>query len=82
MAVSNHAAVEHGDDPVSLGRDVELMRHDHEREPLLVVEVLEQSHDLLTGRAVQITGGLIRQHDARLLDEGPGYAHPLLLTPR
>ena len=33
------------------------------------------------GGAVEVPGGLVRQQEARLVDEGPGNGHPLLLAP-
>jgi hypothetical protein len=41
--------------------DVGLVRHQHDRQPLLTVELLEQRHDLERGAAVEIARSARRQ---------------------
>src|SRR5713101_3923965 len=60
-------------------RDVVLMRHKHHRQPLLLVQPLQDVHDLYRRAAVEVPGRLIRQQDRRPVHQRPGDGHPLLL---
>ncbi len=42
----------------------------------------QQLHNLLPGFAVQCAGGLVGQDDGRVIDQGAGDGHPLLLPAR
>ena len=46
----------------------------------LFVEFPEEFQDFFTGLGVEVAGGLIREQDGGIIDEGPGNGHPLLLS--
>src|SRR6266542_3563399 len=60
-------------------RDVGLVRYQHDGQPLLV-EVLEDLHDLHRGAAVQVAGGFVRQQDRRPVDQSARNGDALLLS--
>jgi len=52
--------------------------HHYNGRPLLV-EVLQQGHNLFSMRGIQVTGWLIGEDDLRTRDQCSGYRYPLLL---
>ena len=46
----------------------------------MLVEPLENVHDLETGAAIEVAGRLIGEDDFRIVDERTGDRHPLLLA--
>ena len=42
--------------------------------------LVERPHDAVLGDGVQAGGGLVKHKDGRVLQDGPGYRHPLLLS--
>ena len=42
--------------------------------------LVERPHDAVLGDGVQAGGGLVKHKDGRVLENGPGYRHPLLLS--
>ena len=44
--------------------------------------LVERPHDAVLGDRVQAGGGLVKHQDGRVLENGPGYGHPLLLSSR
>jgi hypothetical protein len=56
--------------------------HVDERDPDLVLESLEEELHLLAELQVERAQGLVEEEDARVVHEGPGQGHPLLLAPR
>ena len=42
--------------------------------------LVERPHDAVLGDRVQAGGGLVKHEDGRVLKDGPGYRHPLLLS--
>ena len=42
--------------------------------------LVERPHDAVLGDGVQAGGRLVKHEDGRVLEDGPGYRHPLLLT--
>ena len=79
VGVVDDFAVPEPDNPGSivLGQFRIMGDHDHQT---VFGHFLEQLHDLHTGLAVQRAGGLIRQDDVRVVDQGPGDGYPLHLT--
>ena len=61
---------------------VEVVRHDHDGAALLAVNRLQKVDDLLAGVRVEITGGLIREEERGIGDEGASDSHALLLSAR
>ena len=46
----------------------------------LLVDLVQELHDLGTHLGIQVTGGLVRQDDGGVADQGAGDSHPLALT--
>ena len=42
--------------------------------------LVERPHDAVLGDRVQAGGGFVKHEDGRVLEDGPGYRHPLLLS--
>ena len=42
--------------------------------------LVERPHDAVLRDRVQTGGGLVKHEDGRVLEDGPGYRHSLLLT--
>src|SRR5437879_6066797 len=58
------------DAPVCVLRNVVLMCHENNGVPLLV-EILEERHDLLARFRIQVASGFVRQDDRRVVHERP-----------
>ena len=58
------------------------MGDDHQRRLPLVLEPAEDPVDLVAGLRVELAGRLVGQDEDRVLDQGPGDRHPLLLAAR
>src|SRR5919199_5397278 len=56
------------------------MRHDYEGLIVLSVELQQKVEDLPRSVGVEVAGGLVGPDDGRLVDEGAGYGHSLLLA--
>ncbi len=56
------------------------MCDEDERLPLVAEELSEEPKNLLSGVGVQISRRLVRQHDCRVVDQGAGDCHALLLA--
>ena len=53
-----------------------------ERLAVVPVELPQEGQDLRRALGVQVAGRLVGQDQRRLVDEGPGDRHPLLLAAR
>src|SRR5712692_9969815 len=73
-------AIPHQDHPLRLVSHCGVVGHDDEREALLAVQPFHQGHDLLRGLRVEVASRLVREHDVRLVHEGPGDGDSLLLS--
>ena len=73
------AAVAHAHRPPRPGGDVIFMG-DHDDGFALVVELAQEPHDLVARVRVEIAGRLVRQNDMRIVDQGTGDGHALLLA--
>src|SRR6266404_8092402 len=62
--VGSDLAVADEDDAVRMSRNVVFVRNQDDRISL-VIEILKQRHDLVPGLRVQVSRGLIRQHNGR-----------------
>src|SRR5512147_2564900 len=54
----------------------------HDNGDALLVELMQDAHDLLARAAVEVAGGLIRDDHDRIVDEGTRNRNPLLLPAR
>src|SRR5580704_8170030 len=78
-ALDDAAAVEH-DDLVGMDDGREPVR-DHNR-GAAAAHLLQRALDLLLGAGVERAGRLVEQQDVRVLEDGAGDRHPLLLAAR
>src|SRR6266404_8745380 len=67
-------AVAEDQDALGELRDVQLVRHEHDRQSL-VVQILQYLHDLDRGAAVEIPRRLIRQQNRRPIHQGAGHGY-------
>ena len=74
-------AVPHVNDAVGVHGNVELVRYQNDR-VAFPVKALEQSHNFHTGRRIQVSGGLIRQQNRRVVHQCSRNRHALPLTAR
>ena len=72
-------AVFHDDDPVGMFRDLPVVRH-HDDGSALGVQALEDSEHFRPALGIQVAGGFIGENDRRIVDQGVGDGHPLLLA--
>src|SRR4029453_13811639 len=77
---SDHAPVAERDDFVCQRREFRIVRDEDERAAPLAVAGNEQSDPPPSRRAVEITGGVVGQHDRGVVGERPRDGHPLLLA--
>ncbi len=80
--VENQPLVEAGDFVHMLGDDAEIMRDQHDRQTLLLVQVSQ--HFIKPGLRFRIHArrGFVEKKDIRTIDDRPGDENPLLLSPR
>src|ERR1043166_6207328 len=64
------SSVEEADDAVGAPREALVVRDHDDRRAVVPVEVVEDGHDLLAHRRVEVAGRLVGQEDARLADDG------------
>jgi hypothetical protein len=81
-SLAGDPAVLEGDDPVRPTGDLGAVGHKHQRGPPLPVAFEEQVQDRLAVGGIQISGGLVREDDFRVVDQSPADGRPLLFTPR
>ena len=77
--VRSDLSVTNVNDAVSVLRDVMLVS-DEDDGVALRVQIVEQAHDFIAGFGVEITGGLVGQHDGRGIDQCAGDGHALALS--
>ncbi len=73
-------AVREAQGPVHAGREIQIVRGDHRRHAFLVHELHKLVENAIGGVGIEIAGGLVRQQDLRLIGDGAGNGHALLLT--
>ena len=66
--------IAHPDDTIGVGRDDRVMRHEHDREPILTVELAEEGENLLTRLRVEVTSRLIGDQQRAPVDESRAIA--------
>src|SRR5687768_994244 len=77
--VAGDPAIPEDHHPPGMGGDVGLVGHHDDGLPL-VVQGLEDPHDLLAGGAVEVAGRLVGQQDGRLVHQRPRDRDPLPLA--
>ena len=79
--VAQHTSIAEGDLALRIGGDVGLMRHQQDRDAMLI-QRLEHRHDLQARAAVQVAGRLVRQQQRGTVDQRTGDGDTLLLPAR
>src|SRR5438105_9600404 len=79
--VADHETVAQPDDPRRESGDVGLVCDQYDRVSLLV-QLLEQAHDLHTRLGIQVAGGLVGEQDGGIRAQGSRDGDPLLLSAR
>src|SRR5882757_9692889 len=77
--VAGDVAVADGDDAVGILGDIGLVGNDDDG-VAVGVEVVEESHDLVAGFGVEVSGGLVGEDDGRAVDEGASDGDALALA--
>ena len=75
-------AVTEADQPRAVFRDVHLVRDEEHGDAALVVQPLEDAHDLDAGARVEVAGRLVGEDDRRLVDQRARDRDALLLAAR
>jgi hypothetical protein len=79
LFIRNYSTVHQTNTPSGSFTDPGIMRH-HDQSQSPEIHVLNQVHDLLSGRGIQVSGRLVGQQHGGLHDHGSGDGHPLLFT--
>ena len=79
--IPKDSAVTHFDDPFRLLRHVRLVRHEHDRDTLLI-QFLEQRHHFDRHAAVEVSRGLVREEELGRRHQRTRNGHTLLLAAR
>ncbi len=75
---AQHAPLD-GEDAIHPGRQPRIMGHHHQTGLALAIQFQHEGKDLRRIDAIQIAGGLIRQHHGRLRHQRPGDRGALAL---
>ena len=78
--VGHDAAVAHRDDPRRARGDVALVRDEHDGDPAVAVELLQEREDLEAGARVEVARGLVGQEQRRIGHERARDRDALLLA--
>jgi hypothetical protein len=70
------------DDPASMGGNIRFVSHEHNRQPVFSIETLESGYNFQAGVRIESAGRLVCEQQRRIIDEGAGDGHPLLLSAR
>ena len=80
--VALHPSVAKHDHAMGVARDIFLVGHQQDRQAPLLVEALEDLHNLNAGSLIEISGRLVGEQNRWIVDQGPRDRHALLLTAR
>src|SRR5437762_5476543 len=80
--VVQHDAVAERDDARAVLGDVGLVRHQHDRDAALYVQLLKNAHDLDAGLRIEVAGRLVGEQQRRAVHRRAGDGDALLLTTR
>ena len=78
--VRNDLSIAHGQDAIRIGGDVGLVRDHDDRDAAFAIERGERLHDLVRRAGVEVAGRLVRQQQARVVDQRARDRDPLLLA--
>src|SRR5215211_7139870 len=73
-------AVAHADEATGAPSHGDVVRHQHERLPLLLIQVNEEIHNLRTRLGVERPGRFVRPDNGRFVDQRASHRDPLLLA--
>ena len=62
------------------GGNVVFMGDEYDRNALLLVELLENSHNVAAGLGIEITGRFVRKYKLRIIYQSPANGDALLLS--
>ena len=79
--VAHDLPVVQDDCPAGVPRHVLIVRYKNDRNPVFLVELPKQIHQFPAGVRVDVPRRLVGQQDRRLIGQGAGDGHALLLTP-
>lgn len=77
---SDDLSVLHLDDAIGLGRELVVMRDDHEGRAPRLAQRAHQSKQPISAVGIEVAGRLISQHDIRLLHERASHGDSLLFS--
>src|SRR4051794_26456339 len=77
--IATHKTIAHHHVAPCESRDVRFVR-DHDDGDAVIVQLLENSHDLDARPAIEVAGGLIGEHDFGIVDQSSRDRDPLLLA--
>src|SRR6476660_151913 len=60
--------------------DVRLVRYQHDGNPVLRVELLEEPYDLVAGGGIEIAGGFVREDQLGVIHQSARDSYALLLS--
>jgi hypothetical protein len=80
--VLDDASVAHHQPGVGDRRQLRVVRDQDDGRPTAMVNLAQQLEDVTAVRAVQVAGRLVGEHDRRVVGEGAGERHALLLAAR
>ena len=66
--------------PIHAVRQIDVMGDDEEARSQLAIERLHEVIDMAGGSGIKVTRRLIRHENQGIINNGPGYRHPLLFT--
>src|SRR5437660_7208348 len=75
-----HSPRQQPNDSVAIHNDIKIVRNHDNSQAVTAVQVAEQLDDLAPGSGVEVSGRLIGQQDARLIDQGTGDGGTLHLA--
>ena len=78
--IGNDPAIAQRNDSIRKFRQVTLVRHQHHGHAALKIQGTNGCHDVERILGVEISGGFIRQHDGRIVDQRAGDGDALLLS--
>jgi hypothetical protein len=77
--IADDSAIAHHNHALGITRDIEFVRHHRNRHTALV-QTLEDAHDFDARGAVEISGGLVRKQQSRIVHKGACDRDALLLA--